>query len=269
MTEEAFEKLQNASGGFAYTSLKYANYEDLQDFAVIESSDALLLLHGFNKESKLWEYQWAADDKDVLLGRMDLRPDTMIPFVPAEWLAAFHARGIADYSCWHDYFIHNLASVDTLDGGMEMRADECARVVAVTQACRYQSRGFSGQTEEFVRQWISDTSDPDMLHKTVFIEKQGDEIVGAVFTCTYAQRHPKGAVAWIREAAVAPRFQNRGIGRRLILQALGSGKRHGAKRAFLAADELNTGAVALYTSIGFTPGEDAPQNDMIVPDEGK
>ena len=98
----------------------------------------------------------------------------------------------------------------------------------------------------------------------VLTEKAEDgKIVGIVCTGTYAHDSEKGPVSWIREAAVVPSYQNRGIARKLILQALAYGKRNGATRAFLAADEENRNAIRLYTSIGFLPGGDESQIDMI------
>ena len=62
---------------------------------------------------------------------------------------------------------------------------------------------------------------------------------------------------------VNPEYQNRGIARRIIKQALLHGKTHGATRAFLAADEQNVGAIHLYKSLGFEPSKEAPQTDML------
>jgi ribosomal protein S18 acetylase RimI-like enzyme len=46
-------------------------------------------------------------------------------------------------------------------------------------------------------------------------------------------------------------------------QSLSYGKKHGAKRAFLMADDLNEHAIRLYKKIGFKPKEDECQIDMI------
>lgn len=80
---------------------------------------------------------------------------------------------------------------------------------------------------------------------------------------TYDYQSEKGPIVWIREIAVNPRFQNKGIGRRLIIKALSYGKKYRATRAFLAADENNVSAIHLYTSIGFLPGDNESQIDML------
>lgn len=262
MTEETFDRLQAASADFAFTSLAYADYLDLKEHSVLEESDALILLYGYNKESKLWEYHWATNDSAVLLDCIKPKTDTIVSFVPADWIDAFRERGFSFYARWQDYFISDINAVDTIEGGTLLTDAECADAAAITQACRYQSRGFSGQTEAWVRSWLNNEND-DTENNAIFIDKDEDRIVGIVCTATYAHDHPKGAVVWIREAAVDPKYQGRGIGRKLIKQALNYGKRHGATRAFLAADECNTGAIALYKSIGFCEGEDEPQNDLI------
>ncbi len=262
MTENEFDLIQEASEGFEFTSLKYADYDDLKDYRVVENSDRLILLHGFNGESKLWEYQWAANDAAVLLNTTELAPDTMIPFMPAAWTSAFQSKGLVPHARWQDYFIRELDPAAGLEGGIKLDESDCAQAAAVTQACRNQSRGFSGQTEDWVRGWLT-ADDEQTKNKTAFVECQDGRIVGVVFTGTYAHESAKGAIVWIREIAVEPTFQNRGIARRLIRQALCYGMSHGAKRAFLAADELNVGAISLYKSLGFSEGEDEPQNDMI------
>ena len=74
----------------------------------------------------------------------------------------------------------------------------------------------------------------------------------------------RGPILWIREyLAYSSRFQNKGIGRKLILKALAYGKKHNAAKAFLAADECNYPGIHLYTDIGFVPSEEKSQIDMI------
>lgn len=67
----------------------------------------------------------------------------------------------------------------------------------------------------------------------------------------------------ISDGEVKPSYQNKGVGRKLIMKALSYGKKYGATRSFLAADECNEAGIHLYTSIGFIAGEDESQIDMI------
>jgi ribosomal protein S18 acetylase RimI-like enzyme len=60
-----------------------------------------------------------------------------------------------------------------------------------------------------------------------------------------------------------PEFQGRGCGKALLQSALAYGLEHGAKRAFLMADDCNTGAIALYRRMGFEPNMSEAQIDLI------
>lgn len=51
--------------------------------------------------------------------------------------------------------------------------------------------------------------------------------------------------------AVSPEFRGRGLGRRLVQQALEAGRQAGATRALLEVRVSNTGAQALYHRLGF------------------
>lgn len=53
--------------------------------------------------------------------------------------------------------------------------------------------------------------------------------------------------------AVTPAARRRGIGRALTLAGLDVAHRHGADGVFLQVEVQNSGALALYTALGFTP----------------
>ncbi|MFQ3581022.1 MAG: GNAT family N-acetyltransferase [Chloracidobacterium sp.] len=56
----------------------------------------------------------------------------------------------------------------------------------------------------------------------------------------------------IANVAVHPEVQRQGLGRRLLKEAFYTGRLYGATTAFLEVRQSNTGAKALYTSLGFT-----------------
>ena len=62
-------------------------------------------------------------------------------------------------------------------------------------------------------------------------------------------------------------YQGQGIGRKLLKLALCYGNQQGARRSFLAADDLNHSAIHLYMSMGYTPNLDEEQIDMMTPSE--
>jgi ribosomal protein S18 acetylase RimI-like enzyme len=144
-----------------------------------------------------------------------------------------------------------------------LTARECAQASQVTQACRGLSRGFTGQTPEWISDWIGGRR-PEVQNGAVLVARgPGRTIIGVVCTGTYGHGSENGPIAWIREAAVLPAFQNRGIARRLITQALAYDKLHGARRGFLAVDENNVNAIRLYRDIGFEPSGEESEIDMV------
>lgn len=107
-----------------------------------------------------------------------------------------------------------------------------------------QSRGFTGQTPEWIENYLhhnETVKNPAILP----CRAPEGELAGILCTGTYGHDSKDGAIVWIREVAVKPEHQSKGIGRRLIAQALQYGKRCGASRAFLAVDEDNIGAIHL------------------------
>jgi len=55
----------------------------------------------------------------------------------------------------------------------------------------------------------------------------------------------------LSKMAVAPELRGRGIGRTLLLHAIGQAKKLGAKRQFLASNAILKSAVHLYEAVGF------------------
>jgi len=63
-------------------------------------------------------------------------------------------------------------------------------------------------------------------------------------------------ILWVRGEIitldVAPEHRRRGLGRRLMRRALLAIRKRGYRRASLEVDRVNTAAIALYRSLGFT-----------------
>jgi len=132
-------------------------------------------------------------------------------------------------------------------------------------SCCGKSRGFTGQTPHWVKSWIAREDDSIQNQAILIHRNDSNDIVGIVCVGTYGHESENGAIVWIREVAIMPEYQNQGIGRKLLKQALSCGKKYGAKKAFLAVDECNTSAIHLYKSFGFKPSEEDSQIDMIKP----
>lgn len=263
MREIDFEAMQESLEKYSFTSLTYTDYEDVGSYEIISNTEQLLLLGGFNDAAKEYEYCWAAKSAEDVISNIE-KEKCLITFIPKEWTNTFEKAGFSIRNIWHDYFKKNLDDVQNeVENAVKLRDEECLEASEVTLSCRNQSRGFTGESEIFLKEWLSNCDEDDQ-NKTIFVQKnESGQIVGLVCTTTYAHDSEKGAVAWIREVCVRPEYQNRGIARKLIMQALSYGKAKGAKRAFLAADEMNDNAIHLYKSIGFEPSLEDGQIDMI------
>lgn len=268
MTEIDFTRIQLTLCSYAFSSMKYLEYDDVSNYDIEIEQDDIIILFGFNREADCYEYHWAANNSESLLHQINLNKNFLIPFIPHEWVKLLEQSGLKVRSAWQDYFMKNIEPIESDNPIDFLSMDECLEASDVTMACKGQSRGFTGQTADWVCEWLTGSQDSDsdtgVRNNAILVERTtNNEIAGIVCTGTYAHNSEKGAIVWIREVAVKPEFQNKGIARKLILQAITYGKAKGATRAFLAADECNTGALHLYTSIGFVTGEDESQIDMI------
>lgn len=260
MKKEEFEKIENSLENYQHTSLMYTEYEDVKDYEIVIQTSDVIVLCGYDTEAKEKEYHWAANAaKDVV--QLITEPECMITFVPKEWVAEFEQAGFVIRNAWHDYFIRGLEKIEkSFEMPEFLQEKDCAEASELTMTCRGKSRGFTGQTTEWFEKWMSQEGD-EARERAVFVKRNASgEIVGLVCTGVYGE--PDETIVWIREVAVRPDYQNKGIGRTLITQALNYGKEHGAVKAFLAADEQNSGAIHLYESLGFVASCEESQIDM-------
>ena len=82
------------------------------------------------------------------------------------------------------------------------------------------------------------------------------KIVGFCCVSIYGE----GTTLWIRELAVHPDFQGKGIGKSLMEMGLHYGLSKCAQKSFLAVDIENKNAIRLYTHFGY----EAKENDVEV-----
>jgi aminoglycoside 6'-N-acetyltransferase I len=75
------------------------------------------------------------------------------------------------------------------------------------------------------------------------------EVVGMATAVHYV--HPdKPSELWVNEVGVAPAYQRRGIGTRLLEALFEHGRALGCKEAWLGAEEANVAARRLYARLG-------------------
>ena len=266
MKENEFNMIKDKLDKYKYTSMNYTEYEDIENYEVICENDEIILLYGYNKEGKKQEYHYAGNKAENLLKAMRRIKDELITFVPAEWVEEFEQNGFKTYAVWNDYFLPELVYEEYNNEPELLTLEDCENASKVTLSCIGQSRGFAGQTTEWMKQWITGKAPavPEYTKNTAaFVHRENGKIVGVICVGTYAHDSEKGAVVWVREVAVVPEHQRKGIARELIHQALVYGKKCGAKRAFLMADECNEHAIHLYESFGFKANKESAQIDMI------
>ena len=211
----------------------------------------------------------ACNEVETLVSMMNSEStNVFITFVPKEWVNPLKQAGFQMHAVWNDYWCESINLIDVdVDVDMDkVQAHEYDKVSQVTLACRGQSRGFAGQTTEWVRQWVEgrEAALPNYAeNSTILVKRLNTNIVGVICIATYAHESEKGAILWLREVAVHPDYQRKGIARELIKQAYQYGKTVGATRAFLMADECNEYAMHLYESMGFKGCPDEMEINMI------
>ena len=268
--EDIYINIKEQLKNYKYYSLNYTQYEDIQNYDVICCNEQIILMFGCNEEARLYEFHWAANDAAVLLEEISKSNNKgLITFIPTEWIKEFKSNHFDMYAVWNDYFNHDISKRSKHIEEIEiLEVCDCKDASEVTLSCTNKSRGFSGQTETWMKQWIEglelNAAAFGSKDSAVLIHKEKNHIVGVVCIAIYGHDSEKGPTLWIREIAVKPEYQGRGIAKELLNQALFYGESHGAKRAFLMADELNENAIKLYESVGFTANKDEAQNDMIL-----
>ncbi|MBI9011344.1 MAG: GNAT family N-acetyltransferase [Clostridiales bacterium] len=263
MNKNEFDRIKCKCTSLSYTSMKYTGYQDIKDYIIVEENDYIILLFGYNVEQKMNEYHYAASDVYDLLKHID-KHKALLSFIPKEWVEILKDNEFELYAKWND-FVNRKLSIDetiTYDILPVEKSDEAS---LVTLSCKDMSRGFSGQTTEWMTKWINGSLESlsSARDSNVLYIQEDNQLVGIVCVAVYAHDSEKGPILWIREIAVKNDYQNLGYGKSLIKMAIQYGLDKGAVRGFLAADETNEHAIKLYNQFGFISNEDEQQIDMI------
>ncbi|MCL1859143.1 MAG: GNAT family N-acetyltransferase [Oscillospiraceae bacterium] len=204
-------------------------------------SQKVMIKVGFRKETEKIKSQWHDGQMKDQLGFAINKDEYMLIF---------------DDDNYQDFWIRELLPEYKFSGKSEfLLENECPEASAVSISCKGQSRGFTGENEQWFKEWLkgneSGQKDVNATDCAVIVHKINDKTVGISCTCIYGHTYEKGSAVWVRMLAVMPEYQNQGIGRNLLSQTLQYGVEHGAKRAFLHVDLENKNAVKLYESVGF------------------
>ncbi len=253
---------------YQFTSLAYADAEDMQNASlVVDSEDAIFMFTRLDDKIKI---DWAANAKDAFLSGLNKTitsliegegiKDIEVDFIPVEYLDEMSRQGFEIVSEWVDFWKNNMDKADIKTPG-NLRIDEITdneydKASAITKACKGLSRGYYGETAEWLREWH------EAEHSNIFVAKLEDSIVGVCCVSLYGFESEKGAVLWLREVAVTPEFHSKKIGLNLICHALDWGRACGAKRSFLACDMDNRKGISLYEGLGYEKKVERGQINM-------
>lgn len=264
MTKEQFEQVKTNLDQFSFTSLNYTEYGEVADYELLVNNSKAIIMYGFNPESGMFEYHWACNNKEDLLDHLKRRNESeKITFVPKDWISSLESIGFGIYAIWNDYVATELEKFANTEEPIFVDFSNAQEASHVTRACIGQSRGFTGQSEKWIKQWImnKEPAVPDYTDNCAIIAEYMDEMAGVICVGTYESGDK--TILWIREVAVKPDYQGKGIGRKLMGKAFAYGLKHGASKAFLMADECNDNALHLYKSMGFKAVSDESQIDMV------
>lgn len=266
MTQEEATQLVEKSGRFKLSSMQHLDAEALGSFSIVEDDDAALIIQSrFNRRTLL---HWAVNDVRVLVSNLksllktgSIQEGTEIEFVPEDCIEALERMGFSALSEWVDYWRSPLEPVDIeVPEGLVIRraaADEYAGAAEITQACRGLSRGYLGETPDWIKEW------DQRAHSMVYIALMGDIPVGLCCASIYGFDRIDGPTMWLRELAVDPLYHRRKIGLSLMVKAMEWGASQGAARSFLACDAENRMGIRLYEGLGYRRASQRGQINMV------
>ncbi len=253
MTETIYYDIHQKATTSKYTSLAYFDYEEYSSLTVLSHNQDFVTLIDQTVTPALIHF--ATDNFELVISQLkELEGDFQINFVPHEFKDMLEEIGFLPWAEFIDYFNYDLAK--TAIGPQQyndiifLEQSQCEAVSLVSQKCANQSRGFAGETSIWFSDWIKENE--------VIIDLQNNQIAG--FCCVSI--YNEGTTLWIREIAVDPHFQGKGIGKKLIEQAICYGLKKGAVKSFLSADLLNDTAIKLYCKYGFQPKDQKGELQM-------
>lgn len=271
ISEKRFDKIKQRLGEYAHNSLEYEEYECVASFTLVCDTPELIALTGYSGSAKMHQLHWAASDMELVINAAKaLERPAYLQFVPEDWENEFLKQGFLEYGVMRDYWIRELQMPAPLAREYEIAPialSDCAAASDVTCSCRLQSREFQGETPRWAEEWITgrepNAAAPYARDHAILGVRENGVLAGVACICIYGDDNPDGAVVWLRELAVSPKYQGRGYGRALVAATLKYGFERNAKRSFLMADDCNQNARKLYISMGYKPGADV-QIDLML-----
>jgi len=275
------ENIINLASGYQYNSLEYVDSEDIANAAIYANTNENIILYQKSdmKKELYWNSKskdniqlfWASKSKEGFLKelakminfikRNEVKTEKIyVEFVPENFLEEMNNLGFKIVSEWVDFWNTDLNSLDVeLKETVNIRplnSDEISTAAEVTRSCIGYSKGFTGESDEIIKEWN------ESENSCVFVAELNNEIIGVCLVNLYGLDSEKGTVLWIRELAVNPKYQSKGIGREMMTYGIKWGIEKGAKRSFLACDAENFNAIKLYESLNYKREDERGQINM-------
>ena len=265
--KEIFEKAQ----GYKYNSVSYKDLEDIGEVTkenIFGMNNAAFIVE---ETSKGMQIHWGAESVenfiDGISGAIAYINDQnrenkriFTEFIPPEFVEHMEGIGFKIVSEWVDFWVKDLQRVEvspsSFEGVRQIKENEYEEASKVLRSCAGCSREFVGESEQWVKEWNEEEN------SCIFIAKVNNELVGVCFLGIYGFDSEDGAVLWLREIGVSPKYQGKGIGYALIEKAFQWGRENGAKRSFLACDAENCNGIKLYEKFGYRRKDERGQIDM-------
>lgn len=249
-----YEAMISFATGCKYSSLNYIDYEDVQTAEVICYDESLLLL--YMRSENFNEIHYATNDLEELLKWIKAKNLIgLVKFIPFDKIAQFELNDFKIHCAFQDFLLKDLKQVSKLlENEFEIQfatVNEAKSISEISQKCAGLSRGFFGETEEWIKDWISENK--------IIVKYNDCEMVGFCCVSIYAE----GSTLWIRELAVHPDFQGKGFGKDLLEMSLKYGIQNGAQKSFLAVDIENKRAIQLYKYFGYEAKENEIEVQMV------
>lgn len=112
-------------------------------------------------------------------------------------------------------------------------------------------QGWNGEFEMLIAQLYGDfVAAPVAPPKSLWIAEQGGEVAGSVYIIPAAATEPEGT-AQLRMLYVEPAFRGRGVGKRLVHQAVRFSRDAGYGRVILWTQDCLSSARRIYQNAGF------------------
>jgi GNAT superfamily N-acetyltransferase len=230
---------------FQYTSLKYAEFDDISNSVICINNDESIFLYSIVGDKVTID--WAASSMKSFFDGLEetigiISQDQTIKqidieFIPEHYVSKMEELGFITTSEWIDFWNNSLETLYVEQPNSviirRIRENEYQVASEITKSCRDCSRGYKGETSEWIKEWN------ESENSCIFVAEKIDEIIGICCVSLYGFDSEKGVILWIREVAVKPSYHSQKIGLNLVAFAINWGKSNDALRSFLACDVKN------------------------------